>query len=125
MEAVQVQEVTAADAAATMRAAGLSAPLSCDTPEDIAAFGKCFELRTPDGVGVFVVRVKGGVLWIDGAGSRGGAGLTEVGLALFDQMARISGCTHVAFETKRVGLVKKSKSAGYRVAGFIMKKAVA
>lgn len=125
MEAVQVQEVTAADAAATMRAAGLAAPLPCDTPEQIAAFGQCFELRTPTGAAVFVARIKGGVLWIDGAGSRGGSGLTEVGLALFDRLAKQAGCTHVAFETRRVGLVKKSKSAGYRVAGFIMKKAVA
>ncbi|MEZ2296478.1 hypothetical protein [Variovorax sp. RCC_210] len=117
--------MTAADAAATMRAAGLRAPLACDTPEGIAAHGQCFELRTPAGVGVFVARVKGEVLWIDGAGSRSGAGLTEVGLALFDEMAKRCGCTHVAFETRRVGLVKKSKSAGYRVAGFIMKKAVA
>ena len=125
MEAVEVKEVTAADAAQTMRAAGLRAPLACDTPEDIAAYGKCFQLRTGTGVGVFVLRKQGGVMWVDGAGARvRGTGLTEDGLALFDAIARQAGCTEIAFETTRRGLVKKSEKAGYTVAGYIMKKAV-
>jgi hypothetical protein len=126
MASVEVKEITAADAAATMRAAGLAAPLACDTPEDIAAYGQCFQLRTGTGVGVFVLRKQGGVMWVDGAGARvRGTGLTEDGLALFDHIARQAGCTEIAFETTRPGLVKKSKLAGYTVAGYIMKKAVA
>ncbi|WP_162567670.1 hypothetical protein [Variovorax sp. SRS16] len=125
MEALEVKEITAVDAAATMRAAGLRAPLACDTPEDIAAYGQCFQLRTGTGVGVFVLRKQGGVMWIDGAGARvRGSGLTESGLALFDHIARQAGCTEIAFETNRPGLVRKSKLAGYVVAGYIMKKAV-
>lgn len=125
MAHVEVKEITAVDAAATMRAAGLRAPLACDSPEDIAAFGKCFQLRTETGVGVFVLRRQGGVLWVDGAGARvRGSGLTEDGLALFDHIARAAGCTEIAFETNRRGLVRKAEQAGYTVAGYIMKKAV-
>lgn len=124
MEDVAVQEISAASAAAAMRRAGLRAPLGCDTPEDIAAYGRCFELRTPEGVGVFVLRVQGAVLWVDGAGARSGEGLTGAGLALFDHIARQAGCEEIAFETTRPGLVRKSKQAGYALAGYIMKKAV-
>jgi hypothetical protein len=125
MATVEVKEVTPADAAATMRAAGLRAPLPCDTPEDIAAYGQCFQLRTGSGVGVFVLRKQAGVMWIDGAAARvRGTGLTEDGLALFDHIARAAGCTEIAFETNRRGLVRKSQQAGYAVAGYIMKKAV-
>jgi hypothetical protein len=108
-----------------MRAAGLRAPLAHHTPETIAANGSCFELRTGEGVGVFVVRQFNGVLWIDGAGSYSGAGLTEAGLALFDALAVQLGCKTIAFETVRPGLVRKSKKAGFEVAGYTMKKAVA
>lgn len=125
MAHVEVREVSAADAAAAMRAAGLRAPLPCDSPESIAAHGKCFELRTGTGVGVFVLRRKGGVMWIDGAGARvRGANLTAEGLDLFDVIAQQAGCTELAFETARPGLVRESKKAGYVVAGYIMKKAV-
>ena len=107
-----------------MRAAGLRAPLPCDTPEGIAAHGRCFELRTDTGVGVFVLRVKGSVLWVDGAGSRDGHGLTAAGLPLFERIARQTGCDRIAFETGRRGLVRLSQTVGYRVAGYIMEKAV-
>lgn len=125
MESVEVKEVTPADAAATMRAAGLRAPLDCDTPEQIAAHGECFQLRTATGCGVFVLRREGGILWVDGAGARvRGTGLTAAGLALFDHIARLSGCTEIAFETNRRGLVHLAEKQGYSVAGYIMKKAV-
>lgn len=125
MEAVEVQEVSAADAAATMRAAGLRAPLPCDTPEDIAAHGRCFQLRAGDQLGVFVLRKRRGVLFVDGAGARAhGSGLTSAGLALFDHIARQAGCTEIAFETNRRGLVRLAEGQGYQVAGYIMKKAV-
>ncbi len=125
MEAVEVQEVSAADAAATMRAAGLRAPLPCDTPEDIAAHGRCFQLRSGGNVGVFVLRRKRSVMWVDGAGARAhGSGLTEAGLELFTHIAQQAGCTEIAFETSRRGLVRKAEGQGYRVAGYIMKKAV-
>lgn len=125
MAAVQLQEVSQADAAQVMRGAGLRAPLPCHTPETIAANGACFELRTGTGVGVFVLRKEAGVMWVDGAGARvHSGGLTEAGLKEFERIARNLGCTEIAFETTRRGLVKKAEAAGYGVAGYIMKKAV-
>jgi hypothetical protein len=124
METLAVRQVTPEQAAAAMRAAGLRAPVDCDTAEAIAAHGECFELEAEDGGGVFVVRRKGDVLWIDGAAATRPGNVTETGLALFMEIARQCGANEIAFETARPGLVRKSKKAGYRVAGFIMKKAV-
>lgn len=103
-----------------MRAAGLRAPLACDTPEGIAAHGECFELRTETGAGVFVLRRKGDVLFIDGAAAMEGGGLTAPGLALVAQVARQTGCRAVAFETGRRGLVRLAKKQGARVVGVVM-----
>jgi hypothetical protein len=106
-----------------MRQAGLRAPLDCHGPESIAAHGQCFQLRTGTGVGVFVLRREGAVLWIDGAGARvRSEGLTQDGLALIENIARLCGCTSVAFETVRPGLVRKAEGQGYNVAGYIMRK---
>lgn len=103
-----------------MRAAGLRAPLECDTPEGIAQHGECFTLRTDTGSGVFVLRRKGAVLWIDGAAATAGGGLTAPGLALIAQVARQTGCKKVAFETARRGLIRKAQRHGARVAGVVM-----
>lgn len=106
-----------------MQQAGLRAPLDCHGPHTIAQHGECFQLRTGSGVAVFVLRREGAVMWIDGAGARvRSKGLTEEGLAVIEATARLCGCTTVAFETVRPGLVRKSKASGYRVAGYIMRK---
>lgn len=107
--------------------AGLD-PRGVATPADLVRFGEPFELQTDDGEGVFVARIHRGdgpsVLWIDGAAGTSKAGLVDTGLALFEEMARQSGCAAVAFETVRAGLVKLAQQRGYLVAGFILKKAV-
>lgn len=125
MAPLQVKQITSDEAARAMRGAGLRAPLDCHTAESIAAHGQCFELRTGTGAGVFVLRREGAVMWVDGAGARvKSSGLSEAGFVLFESIARQVGCSEIAFETTRRGLVKKSKEAGYAVAGYIMKKAV-
>lgn len=86
--------------------------------------GECIEMRTEQGACVAVLRVKGDVLWIDGAASIGGAGITEAGMELAEAIARRAGCREVAFETARPGLVRKTKKGGYSVAGYVMKKAI-
>lgn len=122
---IEVQKIAASQAAAAMQAAGLLAPVDCDNAEQIAAGGECFALTTGSGACVFVLRVKGSVLWIDGAGAtRPGQGITEAGLLLAEQIARRAGCDQIAFETARPGLVRKSKLQGFAVAGYIMRKAL-
>lgn len=120
MARLEVTQVPPAAAVAAMHAAGLRAPLECDTAEGIAAHGECFHLDADTGAGVFVLRRKGDVLWVDGAAQTRPGAVTLTGLALFREIARQTGCKKVAFETARPGLVRVSKKAGYRVAGFIM-----
>ena len=106
-----------------MTAAGLRAPMNCDTADAIAAGGQCFTLETDRGACVFVLRVKGSVLWIDGAGAtRPGSGITQAGLALAEQIAKRAGCDQIAFETARPGLVRASKKQGFAIAGHIMRR---
>lgn len=125
MESLEVSQVSPAQAVAAMRAAGLRAPLDCDTPEQIAAHGECFRLDGPQGGCVFVLRKKGHVLWIDGAAAdRPGSGLLRDGLRLAREIARQVGAKEIAFETARPGLVRQSKKAGLVIAGYVLKGAV-
>ncbi len=123
MEAAQI-EVSPADPAATaqaLRGADLRPPLACDSAEQIAAGGECFQLTTPGAASAFVVRRKGPTLWIDGAGVIHGNGQLHIGLDLAKEIARELGCSEVAFETGRRGLVRAAAVHGFEVAGFIMK----
>lgn len=123
MEAAQVKVDRAAPGAtaAALRDADLRPPLACDSPEQIAAGGECFELTTTRGKSAFVLRRVGPVLWVDGAGRIEGDGQLELGLTLAKEIAAQCGCTEVAFETARTGLVKKGVQHGFEVAGYIMK----
>lgn len=123
MEAAQIQVSQAAPGAtaAALRAADVRAPLACDSVEQIAQHGQCFELSTGEGKSAFVVRKQGPVLWVDGAGRIEGAGQLDIGLDLAKQIAARCGCTEVVFETTRPGLVRKGVQHGFEVAGYIMK----
>ena len=119
--------MTAATRRATaeaMRRAGLSAPLPCDTPEQIAAGGECFTMETDRGAARFVLRKDGPVLWLDGAAAVHGDGNTRTGLQLCQEIARQAGCTWLAFETNRPGLVRAAEPLGFEVAGFILRSKV-
>jgi hypothetical protein len=108
-----------------MHAAGLRPPVDCDTLDNIAAYGQCFALDTGRGACAFVLRKKGDVLWIDAAAAtRPGAGVTEDGMQLAEAIARQTGCTQIAMETNRRGLLRKTQKNGYVVAGYILKKAL-
>lgn len=122
---IEVTQIAPSLAASAMTAAGLRAPLDCDTVDQIAHGGECFTLTTSGGACVAVIRRKGSVLWIDGAGAtQPGQGITEAGLLLAEHIARRTGCNQIAFETQRRGLVRKSKKSGFAVAGYIMQKAI-
>lgn len=123
-ETIQVDPADTEQTAAALRAAGLRAPLDCDTPEQIAQWGQCFKLTTPQGTCAFVLRRKGSVLWIDGAGAIEGQGFTGPGLDLCMEIARQCGSSELAFETSRPGLVRASEAKGFQVAGYIMKAKV-
>jgi len=65
------------------------------------------------------------VLWVTAAAGKAVEDLTEIGVQLIEETARQCGCSSLAFQTARAGLVKKTERAGYQVAGWIMKKGLA
>lgn len=107
-------------------------PTGEGSPESWAAFGRSFELRTPTGRAIFSIDTscEGGALcWIDAAAGTG-EGMTERGLPIIEQQARVAGCSAVAFQTLRRGLVRRVQRLGYRIAGtvgrgFILRKTIA
>lgn len=99
-------------------------PRGTSTPESLAAVGVPFELQTSTGSGVFVLERQGAVLWVTAAAGQAADDLTDIGLSVIEETARQCGCTHVAFQTSRRGLVHKSERRSFEVAGWIMKKAV-
>lgn len=121
---MEARGLSASEAAQALRAAGLRAPLECDTAERIAQHGECFALDFGRGAGVCVLRRDGNVLWVDAAAATRGDGLTEDGLQFVQAIARRIGARKIAFETNRRGLVRKARKAGCRVVGFVMEKDV-
>jgi hypothetical protein len=101
-------------------------PRGTSTPESLAGAGPAFALHTTDGFGAFVVKKNGCQLWVEAAVGKSQDDLTEMGMAIVEEMARKSECTEVAFQTARPGLVKKAtkKQHGYKVTGWILKKAL-
>lgn len=99
-------------------------PAGISTPESLTAAGVPFELETGTGSGVFVLERHGDVLWVTAAAGKAADDLTDIGLQLIEETARQAGCSSVAFQTSRCGLVRKSERRGFEVSGWIMKKAV-
>lgn len=119
-----VQEVSRERAVQAFTETPVPDPRGIDTPESLTAAGVAFELKTATGGGVFVLERQGDVLWITAAAGKAADDLTDIGLQLIEETARQCGCTQVAFQTSRRGLVQKSERAGYQVAGWIIKKAI-
>lgn len=120
----EVQALSPAQAEAVFIATPVPDPRGTSTPASLAGAGQAFEMSVAGGSGVFVVRKNGAQLWVEAAAGHAADDLTEIGLELIEEMARQAGCTEVAFQTARPGLVKKTNQLGYQVAGWILKKAV-
>lgn len=134
MEKIEVRQVSQAEAAAHLYAAGITSPDGRATPYSIATSGQCFELVHGDHAGVFVVEQQGARLWISGAGAVASKGLAGVGLQVIEQIARQCRCQRVGFQTGRPGLVRIAQRQGFRIvqpikrdrqtAGVIMEKSL-
>lgn len=116
--------ISEAEAVEILRRDPVPDPTGQATPESLAANGQAFQLDAGGGGGVFVVKKNGAQLWIKAASGRSLDDLTAVGLALIEEMARAAGCKEVAFQTGRLGLVKKTAAHGFELCGWIMKKKV-
>lgn len=60
-------------------------------------------------------------LWIQAAGGKG-QGMTLEGLPVVEQIARQNGLESVGFQTRRPGLVKLARRAGYEIDAFVLRK---
>lgn len=116
--------ISEAEAVEILRRDPVPDPTGQATPESMAASGQAFQLDAGGGGGMFIVRKNGAQLWIEAGSGRAADDLTAIGLALIEEIAKSAGCDHVAFQTGRPGLMRKSASMGFEVAGWIMKKKV-
>jgi hypothetical protein len=104
-------------------------PEGLATPQSVASAGRCFELDFPNGQAVISVGHEAGALWCYGLAGKG-RDMTRTADAVLCQLARLSGCSRVGFQTARPGLVRRCRALGYTVAGvvgcgFKMEKALA
>lgn len=126
MEAVTLSRVEPDVAASLLRGAERFDPRGIATQADVEVMcqeGACFAATHASGAqAVYVLRVRNGQAWVDAAAGSGQVDLTALLLPVIElQAARLSS---VAFQTARPGLVRKAQRAGYRVAGWILKKDV-
>lgn len=121
---IVVRKLSEADAAHAINAAGVVDPLGINSTGDITRHGHCFEFECDGEKCSFVVRTVGDLLIIDAAAASGTARATHVGLALAENIAKATGCTRIAFETERPGLVKLAQLAGFKTKSVLMEKHV-
>lgn len=86
--------------------------------------GVPFDVQLPAGRLLMVLQLRGPQLWIQGAVGNGPGDLTQDGLQFVEATARQAGCTSVAFQTARRGLVRKATRMGYRAEGSQLTKAL-
>lgn len=124
MTPAAVQRIAPAEAAKAL--AGLHGldPAGLMGPADVLPMcqrGDCWALEVPGGRAVYVTRLIRGGVWIDAAaGQAPGVDLAAALDAVIG--AQAEGCTHLAMQTARPGLVRRLEPKGWRVAGWIMKK---
>lgn len=85
------------------------------------------ESDTGDLIAAYAVRVNrqagGPVAWVTAAGGAlQGADLIAGILPAVEQQAREAGCVQIAIETRRPGLVRKMKRAGFKACSVVMRK---
>lgn len=117
-----VREIAAAEAAAALGGLHLLDPAGVMTPESVeqlARRGRCFKIEGTSQA-VYVLRMRGDVVWVDAAMGQGKDDVT----ALLDEAitGQSGGCRAIAMQTARPGLVKKLKRHGWKVTGWVMRK---
>lgn len=99
--------------------------------DEVCAGGRVFEgLHDGRTALVFVLAMRdhaaARVCWVQAAaGHAPGVDLTGAAMPMIEQHARSQGAGQVAVTTRRPGLVRKLKAAGYRVTGVTLRKAIA
>jgi hypothetical protein len=123
----QVTELTRDQAVAALARAARHNADGLATPENVADAGMTLRLDVDGGHAVMVLTRRGAggrQLWVEGAVGGGDVNMTAIGLRFIEDTARYAGCSEVAFQTSRRGLVRKTQRLGYQVQGFILRKAL-
>lgn len=93
---------------------------ACDA--DLVKHGQAFAIEGEGGSAVFVVVVRNGCAFVVAAKGAGSIDMTEVLDQIVTRGATNDGCTSVALQTARPGLVRKLRRRGFRVAGWVLRK---
>lgn len=127
MAHARVQEVSREAAARALASVVARDPDGLATAENVAAAGVPLLLEVEGGHATMVLARRGPgarQLWVEGAVGGGEADMTAIGLRFIEDTAHQAGCTEVAFQTSRRGLVRKAERLGYQVRGYILRKAI-
>lgn len=90
--------------------------------DDLTRHGQAFAVDSDAGSAVFVVVVRNGCAFVVAAKGAGSIDMTEVLDQVVTRGATNDGCTSVALQTARPGLVRKLQKRGFRVTGWVMRK---
>jgi hypothetical protein len=123
VETVHVRRIEPGLAASRLQGLEAFDPAGTTTASDIAAMaerGQCFTVGDLQDAAVYVVRISNGIAWISACMGSGPTPWARVLLPVIEQQA--DGCSAVAFQTARRGLVRQAQAQGYEITGWIMKK---
>lgn len=122
-QALTVRPIPAAQAAARLAGVAELDPSGvASSGADLVRYGQAFEVEGEGGDAVFVVAVRNGCAFVVAAKGGGRLDMTTVLDELVTRAATNDGCTSIALQTARPGLVRKLQRRGFRVTGWVMKK---
>ena len=122
-QALSVRPITAAEAASRLGGVAELDPARINaSADDLTRHGQAFAIDAEDGSAVFVVAVRNGCAFVVAAKGEGAVDLTAVLDHVVTRGATQDGCTSVALQTARPGLVRKLQKRGFRVTGWVMRK---
>jgi hypothetical protein len=92
-----------------------------ETLDQLLARGEAFKVMlNGELVGAYLLEIHGPEVWILLAGGRAPVDLAHYGLAMIASQAK--GFDSIGFQTRRPGLIKKARRAGFEVAAVVMRK---
>lgn len=122
-QALTVRPIPAAEAAARLAGVAALDPSGVAAGEsDLTRWGQAFEVAGQGGSAVFVVAVRNGCAFVVAAKGGGAFDMTTVLDQVVTRGATNDGCTSIALQTARPGLVRKLQRRGFRITGWVMKK---
>ncbi len=89
---------------------------------ELTRHGQAFAIESEGGSAVFVVAVRNGCAFVVAAKGEGVIDMTAVLDHVVTRGATNDGCTSVALQTARPGLVRKLQKRGFRVTGWVLRK---